>query len=89
MPFTDTAACKTLALTLVTAASAGIATTGGAAATHALGAHHTPPGVYIGVTLADHADPNHVDPAGEVVHIEDAPTIGTAAVNHVVVGPSD
>lgn len=86
VPFTDTVACKTLVLTAVTAAAAGVAASGGAVATHTLGAH-IPPGVYIGVMLGDHADPYHNDPGGEWVHVEDAPTLGTASVNHLVVGP--
>jgi hypothetical protein len=88
-PFRETTAFKAIALTTMTPVAAGLVATGGAAATHILGAHHTPPGVYIGVAVADHADPYHSDPGGEFVRIEDTPTIGTAAVTHVVVGPSD
>ena len=88
VPFTDTTLGKTLVLTAVTAAGAGIATTGGAAATYHLGAHPAVDAHY-GVPAYDHADPDHNEPAGEFVYIEPAPTIGTASVNHVVLGPGD
>jgi hypothetical protein len=88
-PFYKTTAFKAITLTTMTPVAAGLAATGGAAATYTLAARHTPPGVYIGVALADHADPYHNELTGEFTHIEDAPTIGTAAVNHVVVGPGD
>jgi hypothetical protein len=88
-PFRETAAFKFVALTAVTPVAAGLVATGGAVATYTLADRHTPPGVYYGVAVTDHTDPNHVDPGGEWIRIEAAPTIGTAAVNHVVLGPGD
>jgi hypothetical protein len=89
VPFTDTVLCKTLVLTAVTAAGAGVATTGGAVAAHYLGAHPATVGAHYGVQAYDHSDPNHVDPPGEFAHIETSPVIGTASVNHLILGPGD
>jgi hypothetical protein len=74
-PFRETGAFKTIALTAVTPVAAGLAATGGGVATHYLGAPHT--------------DPFHNEPSGEWIRIEAAPTIGTAAVNHIILGPGD
>jgi hypothetical protein len=89
VPFSDTVLCKTLVLTAVTAAGAGVAATGGAAATHSFGAHPAVPGAYVGVAAYDHSDLYHNEPSGEWIRIEAAPTIGTAAVNHNILGPGD
>jgi hypothetical protein len=88
-PFRETGAFKTIALTAVTPVAAGLAATGGGVATHYLGAPHAAPGTYYGVAVSDHTDPFHNEPSGEWIRIEAAPTIGTAAVNHIILGPGD
>jgi hypothetical protein len=89
VPFTETARCKALVLTVATAAGAGIATSGGAAATNYLGAHHPAPGTYYGVATYGHSGPDHNEPDGEFTYIEASPTIGTASVSHHILGSGD
>jgi hypothetical protein len=89
LPFRETAAFKTIALTAVPSVAAGLVATGGAVATHYLGALTLAPGTYSGVAVSDHTDPFHNESGGEWIRIEAAPTIGTVAVNHIILGPGD
>lgn len=89
MPFTDTTLCMAIALSAASAVGAGVAATGGAVATHYLGAHPAVPGTYYGVTAYDHSDPYHNDPSGEWIRIEASPTVGTASVNFNILGTGD
>jgi hypothetical protein len=90
-PFREMWPSKTAALIAVPAIAAGIAATGGAAATHHVPFY--PLAAYssssAGAAAPDREDPDHTDPGGEFTRIETSATISTASVSFNILGLSD
>lgn len=84
LPFRETTAFKFAAITAVTPAAAGLAATGGAAATHHSAAY---PATYYAVPASGHADPLHTETTGEFTSLPGAAYGSTVATTRVTVYP--